>query len=109
MWGRDGFSVRCHKRRRPARVALCISKTRSQLGRYFPGELNCRTLTDPRQDRLAMTTIDYDHQAEAGAAMELAAAPTSDADRFKWLRVAVAQRDLARNREGSSPVITRSE
>jgi hypothetical protein len=41
-----------------------------------------------------MTTIDRDYQAKARAAMELAAAATSDTDRLEWLRVALAWHNL---------------
>jgi hypothetical protein len=42
-----------------------------------------------------MTTIDIDYQAEARAAMELAAVATSEAERLKWVCVAIAWQDLA--------------
>jgi hypothetical protein len=64
---------------------------------YFYGETNFGfgTLMTPVQNRFAMTIIDRDYQAEARAAMKLAAAATSDADRLEWLRVAVAWHNLA--------------
>ena len=40
--------------------------------------------------------FDCDYQAEAVAAMEMAAAATNEAERLKWLRVALAWQDLAR-------------
>jgi hypothetical protein len=44
-------------------------------------------------------SMDYNHQAEARAAMEMAATATSEAERQKWVRVALAWQDLARGHE----------
>jgi hypothetical protein len=38
----------------------------------------------------------YDHQAKAVEAMKLAGAATCEIDRLRWLRVALAWRELAR-------------
>jgi hypothetical protein len=43
--------------------------------------------------------MDYNHQAEAKAAMKMAATATSEAERQKWVRVALAWQDLARGHE----------
>jgi hypothetical protein len=43
--------------------------------------------------------ISFDHRAEAKAAIETAAAASCDADRLKWIRIALAWQDLA----GGSP------
>jgi len=59
--------------------------------------------------------FDCDYRAEAVAAMEMAAAATNEAERLKWLRIAVAWQDLARPPEidrrkswlqGTSPALT---
>jgi hypothetical protein len=41
----------------------------------------------------------YDHQTEARAAMEMAAAATTEPERSKWVRIALAWQDLARSHE----------
>jgi hypothetical protein len=42
-----------------------------------------------------MTTIDIDYRAAARAAMDLAAVATSEAERLKWVCLAIAWQDLA--------------
>ena len=48
-------------------------------------------------------TVESDCLLEARVALELAAEARSDADRLKWVRVAVAWQDLARHHEGNGP------
>jgi len=43
--------------------------------------------------------FEIDYRLEARVAMELATLAKSDADRVKWVPIAVAWQDLARNRE----------
>ena len=43
--------------------------------------------------------MDYNHQAEANAAMEMAATATSETERQTWVRVALAWQELARGRK----------
>ena len=45
--------------------------------------------------------IEHNHQAEAEAAMAMAAAATCELERLKWVRVALAWRDLARDQDRS--------
>jgi hypothetical protein len=40
--------------------------------------------------------FDCDYRTEATVAMEMAAAATNEAERLKWLRIALAWQDLAR-------------
>jgi hypothetical protein len=40
--------------------------------------------------------LDSDYRAEAVVAMEMAAAATNEAERLKWLRIALAWGELAR-------------
>jgi len=49
---------------------------------------------------------EIDHQAEATAAMALAAAATTDPERSRWVRVAVAWQDLARHRQANEAITT---
>ena len=44
-------------------------------------------------------SMDYDYQAEAQAAMRMAAAEISETERLKLVRVALAWQDLARGPE----------
>jgi hypothetical protein len=48
--------------------------------------------------------FDCDYRAEATTAMEMAAAATDEAERLKWLRVALAWRDLEHDAEQSKRV-----
>ena len=45
--------------------------------------------------------IEHNHQAEAEAAMAMAAAATCELERLKWVRVALAWYDLARDQDRS--------
>lgn len=47
-------------------------------------------------------SIGYDYQAEAKAAMEMAATSISESERLKWVRVALAWQNLAHDHVESS-------
>jgi hypothetical protein len=47
--------------------------------------------------------FDCDYRAEAAAAMEMAATATNEAERLKWLRIALAWRDLEQDLQRSRP------
>ncbi len=52
--------------------------------------------------RCAVTFLDY-YDAEAKAAIKTAASASSDADRMKWIRIALAWHDLARDQPNARP------
>ncbi len=52
----------------------------------------------PKQHRSQVMSTDSDHRAEIETAMGMAAAATCELERIKWVRLALAWRDLDRGR-----------
>jgi hypothetical protein len=83
-------------------VPVFRAGTAAQTGTVFPRRNRFRF---PEFNRSPATSsakmaMDYNHQAEARAAMEMAATATSEPERQTWVRVALAWQDLARGHEG---------
>jgi hypothetical protein len=69
---------------------------RSERGKYFYGETDCGFRGSLLQaGTIRIVSVEYDHQAQAQAAMRWAVTATCERDRLDWVCIALAWHNLA--------------